>query len=148
MSLIDVHFSEEKLANPAFFPETKDFIGQYAENLQCEAKPFEAGLLLLPEYMKRIYGIFALPQQNGWQLSREYEATTWEDYLLVKLAHNLAAQFGGMIFLGSSLQPLSLEPERFESFDSYAETVLGDAQGLLRQTKKTWIYAHQNRVLR
>lgn len=111
------------------------------------------GWLILPEIMLRLQGIL-LACQPGPEgapelvLAREEEATTWEDFLLMKLAHTLARQLAAQLFLEDGNDPLPIEPERFVTFEDYVERVLEAEDDLVKEIKKAWIYAHRKRAVR
>ncbi|UUZ96254.1 hypothetical protein LJK87_19190 [Paenibacillus sp. P25] len=66
-------------------------------NAEVERVP--EGYLFLPEYMMRIHGIGIDEEDQGWRLWREAEATTWEDFLLMHMAHRLAFKHGLLLEL-------------------------------------------------
>ncbi|MNP24865.1 hypothetical protein D3C76_1176450 [compost metagenome] len=111
------------------------------------------GWLLLPDIMLRLQGILLACQQSPagvpeLLLAREEDATTWEDFLLMKLAHTLAHQLKGQLFFGEVAEPLPVEPERFATFEAYVDRVLEAEDDLVKEIKKTWIYAHRKRAIR
>lgn len=120
----------------------------FAGGIACELEKTDDGFRLMPEYMMRIHGIFIITQDYGWMIAREEEATSWEDYLFVKLAHHLTAEFNGMLFFGESIAPMDASPEKFETFDHYASTVVEREEGMFKETKKHWLYTHRKRTLR
>lgn len=120
----------------------------FAEQQDCDLEPLEAGFLLLPDVMLRKYGVFVFPADGGWKVCREEDATTWEDYLLMKLAHTLADKYEGAIYVSGQEQRLETAPENFATFDHYVETVVAFEQDLVKEMKKYWLYAHRKRALR
>ncbi len=144
MSEIHIHLRGQAVPLPSVLAE-------YAAEWDCELIPIEVprpGYRLLPEIMLRKYGVFVFPADYGLNIAREEDATTWEDYLQVKLAHLLAARFDGILHYDGDLQPVPVTPDNFETFDHYVETVVGQEEPLVREAKKYWIYAHRKRALR
>lgn len=128
--------------------EVTRFLEQFAERWECSIGSYEGGQLVLPPYMLRKHGILFMPESYGWSGSREDDATTWEDYLLVRAVHELADLHGGEIYYGGRETPVPPEPDRFVTFDDYVEFVLENVPGILKETKKMWMYSHQKRSVR
>lgn len=120
----------------------------FAAELNCELEVAYGMTRLMPEYMLRVHGVRLELQDYGWLLIREDEATSWEDYLFVKLAHHLASVFGGVLYYGDSAVPVVANTDKFETFDHYVDTVLERSEGMFKETKKHWLYTHQKRTLR
>lgn len=135
-----VHFSNEK--------KVEAELEIFAVSVECELEKTDYGFHLMPEYMLRIHGIFIIHKDYGWMIAREEDATSWEDYLFVKLAHHLTALFNGMLIFGESISPMNASPEKFETFDHYAATVVEKEEGMFKETKKHWLYTHRKRTLR
>ncbi|TBL68281.1 hypothetical protein [Paenibacillus thalictri] len=108
------------------------------------------GYLLQPEYMLCLHGIYVDEENQGWRFSREMEATTWEDFLLMHVTHRLAAKHALLLEydLPNGIRLTEPTPEHFESFDSYAEQVVSKEEGWLKEMKKNWIYTHRTRNVR
>lgn len=108
------------------------------------------GLLLLPEIIFRKQGVLLAvnPEAGEITVEREEEATTWEDFLLMKVAHNLAQQHGGVLLYEDNPEPLAVEPERFATFEHYVDKVLESEDELVKEMKRVWIYAHRKRAVR
>jgi hypothetical protein len=120
----------------------------FTREIECEIEKTDYGFRLMPEYMLRIHGIFMISAEYGWMIAREEEATSWEDYLFVKLAHYLTARLNGMLFFGESIAPMDAAPEKFETFDHYVATAVEKEEGMFKETKKHWLYTHRKRTLR
>ncbi|UUZ85384.1 hypothetical protein LJK88_18620 [Paenibacillus sp. P26] len=120
-----------------------------AAEWNAEVERVPEGYLFLPEYMMRIHGIGIDEEDQGWRLWREAEATTWEDFLLMHMAHRLAFKHGLLLELeaAGSTRLLEPAPERFATFDHYADQVLAKEEGLVRDIKKNWVYSHRRRSL-
>jgi hypothetical protein len=119
---------------------------QYAADTECELQKTGEGYKLLPDYIYRVHGIDIYVSELGWTLAREeVDATSWEDYLFVKLAHDLAAKYNGNLYFGESKAEITVTPHKFETFDHYVETVLERETGLFKESKKHWLYAHKKR---
>lgn len=92
-----------------------------------------------------------LPKQQALlciTIEREEDATTWEDFLLMKLAHTAAQEFGAELTFGEENIPMAVEPGRFETFEHYVDKVLEFEDELVKEMKKVWIYNHRKRALR
>lgn len=149
----------EALSLQAALPVAREIAGEWGCELiptgEMLVPPFggKSGWLLLPEILFRLQGILLACQPGPGEtpeliIAREEDATTWEDFLLMKLAHTLAYHLQGQLFLGDGTEPLAVEPERFATFDSYVERVLEAEDDLVKEIKKTWIYAHRKRAIR
>ena len=132
-------------ANPS---EVEQYIKLFAIRFECSISEYEDGQLLLPPYMLRKHGLLFMPSADAWIVSREDDATTWEDYLLVLSAHELGEQFGGVIYYGNRKTPVEPDSAQFATFDQYVEFVLDVTPGILKETKKMWMYSHQKRSVR
>ena len=149
----------EALSLQAALPVAREIAGEWGCELiptgEMLVPPFggKEGWLLLPEILYRLQGILLACQQGPTgapelMVAREEDATTWEDFLLMKLAHNLAYRLQGQLFLGEGTEPLPVEPERFATFEAYVDRVLEAEDDLVKEIKKTWIYAHRKRAIR
>lgn len=149
----------EALSLQAALPVAREIAGEWDCELiptgEMLVPPFggKEGWLLLPEILYRLQGILLACQQGPTgapelMVAREEDATTWEDFLLMKLAHNLAYRLQGQLFLGEGTEPLPVEPERFATFEAYVDRVLEAEDDLVKEIKKTWIYAHRKRAIR
>lgn len=123
-------------------------VEDFAVEWNCELQPLESGYLLLPEIMMRKYGVFIFPMDQGWRICREEDATTWEDFLFVNLAHRVAAEFGGTLLLEGYEEPISVNPAKFMTFDHYVEAVVEKEDNLVKDMKRHWIYVHRSRSVR
>jgi hypothetical protein len=105
------------------------------------------GYLLQPEYLLSIHGITVEETPTEWRFAREMDATTWEDFVLMHVTHHLAAKLGLLLQYetAKSLRFIEPTPEQFLTFDHYADRVLSGTEGLVRDMKKNWIYAHRKR---
>lgn len=149
----------EALTLAAALPATREIAGQWGCELiptgEMLVPPFggKEGWLLLPDIMQRLQGVLLACQSGPDEVpelvvAREEDATTWEDFLLMKLAHTLADRLKGRLFVGEGTEPLHVEPERFVTFDTYVERVLEAEDDLVKEIKKAWIYAHRKRAVR
>ncbi|MDB5055190.1 MAG: hypothetical protein JWM44_3240 [Bacilli bacterium] len=124
------------------------FIEHFAEQWACDLQPVADGYLLLPEVMMRKHGIFVFFTEDGCKVCREEDATTWEDFLLMKLAHLLAERCKGVLRIDGEGEPLQVAPDHFATFDHYVETVLENYDDVVKDMKKYWLYTHRNRSFR
>ncbi|RAU92265.1 hypothetical protein [Paenibacillus sp. YN15] len=153
----------EALSLPAALPAAREIAGKWGCELvptgEMLVPPFggKEGWLLLPDIMHRLQGILLACRQGPagvpeLLVAREEEATTWEDFLLMKLAHTLAYRLKGQLFFGEEMgeetEPLPVEPERFATFEAYVDRVLEAEDDLVKEIKKAWIYAHRKRAIR
>lgn len=114
------------------------------------------GFLLLPEIMQRLQGILIAENSGAPELGttdeltveRDEEATTWEDFLLMKVAHTLAAELDAQLYYNEGLEPIEIAQEDFATFEHYVDRVLEFEDDLVREMKKAWIYAHKKRAVR
>ena len=139
---------ELHIRNNAAHVLLEPFLQEFAEMWACELMPLEDRHVLLPEVMLRKHGLFVFKLADGYKVCREEDATTWEDFLLMRLAHLLADRGRGTLQLNGEGKPLEVEPHRFETFDDYVEKVLEFEDDLVRDMKKYWIYAHRKRTIR
>jgi hypothetical protein len=121
---------------------------QFASEWDCELQPIESGYILFPPIMLRKYGIFFFSADYGWKAAREEDATSWEDFLFAKLAHELGASFEGTLYYEDGVTPKMPEPHKFATFDHYVETILEHTPGIVKETKRVWLYSHQKRSVR
>jgi hypothetical protein len=124
------------------------YLEPFAMLWSCDLQPIEDGYLLLPEVMLRKYGIFIFAIEEGFKVCREEDATSWEDFLLMKLVHELAERWKGTLYFAGEGEPLEVAPQKFATFDDYVHTVLEFEDELVRDMKKYWLYTHQRRALR
>ncbi len=120
----------------------------FSIEVESDMTMIEEGYKLMPEYMMRFHGVFLFFRNYGFMVAREEEATSWEDYLFVKLAHYLTAELNGLLHFGEAISPMDATPEKFASFDHYVETAVENEKGMFKQTKKHWLYTHRKRTLR
>ncbi|MBP1156403.1 MULTISPECIES: hypothetical protein [unclassified Paenibacillus] len=121
-----------------------------AEEWNAVVQQVPEGYILLPEYMMRIHGIQIAEEPGGWRFERDANATTWEDFLLMHITHRLAANYGLLLEFEwkGTMRFIEPTPHEFHTFDAYAEKVLAKEEGLVRDMKKNWIYAHRTRYVR
>jgi len=108
------------------------------------------GYRLLPEYMLRIHGVWCGVRDGAWSFERDSDATTWEDFVLMHASHTLAARHGSLLTYDGGAHGMFVEPrpESFRTFDDYAEFVTRKDEGLIKDMKLKWIYAHRTRYVR
>ncbi len=148
MAVPELHLAPHR-AEAASAAAMEAAVTAFAAANECELLPAADGFVLLPEVMQRKHGVFVFPLAGGGvKVCREEDATTWEDYLMVKLAHELAAEWGGELRLDGEGEPFDVSPASFATFDHYVETVLAFDDDLVKQMKRTWIYAHRKRFIR
>lgn len=122
-------------------------LGTLGEAWNVTLRSIPEGYLLQPEYLLSIHGITIEQTSTEWRFSREADATTWEDFLLMHITHQLAAKMTLLLQYESSngIRFVEPTPEHFLTFDHYADRVLAGTEGLVRDMKKNWIYAHRKR---
>jgi hypothetical protein len=144
----ELHLQLKQTAE-ASFPELVElFLVHFAEQWFCDLQPVEDGFVLLPEVMMRKYGIFILFIDEGCKICREDDATSWEDFLMMKLAHTLAERYKGTLRIDGEGEPLEIEPDHYATFDHYVEKVVERYDDVVKDMKKYWLYTHRNRSLR
>lgn len=140
----------------------RPILTRIAEEWGCELIPSmemlfppfggKPGLLVLPEIIFRKMGILVAsetgPGGMAITVEREEDATTWEDFLVMKLAHTVAHEFGAKLYYEEHPEPMGVEPERFATFEHYVETVLENEDDLVREMKRVWMYTHRKRAVR
>ncbi|RAV20236.1 hypothetical protein [Paenibacillus contaminans] len=139
---------ELHIRNQAAHVLLEPFLQEFAKTWECELVPLEDRYVLYPEVMLRKHGLFLFKLADGYKVCREEDATTWEDFLLMRLAHLLADRGRGRLQLNGEGEPLEVEPHRFATFDDYVDKVLEYEDDLVRDMKKYWIYAHRKRSIR
>jgi hypothetical protein len=124
-----------------------DELQKLALQWNAEVRQTPEGFVFLPEYIKRIHGIFFVESTGKWECWRDAAATTWEDFLLMHITHRIADKYALMLQyeFSRSTRLVESRPDLYATFDSYADQVLAKEEGLVRDIKKNWIYAHQNR---
>lgn len=120
----------------------------FAEQWECELEQRDGAYVLLPPFMLRMHGIRFERDDHGWLCEREDDATTWEDYLMVRFAHETAAALSGHLRYGGRERQIVPEPDSFATFDLYVETVLAGSPSIVKETKKMWMYSHRKRSMR
>ena len=119
---------------------------------QMERIPEEGGgFRLMPPLLYGIHGIGCEERDGKWCFWREAMATTWEDFLLMHLTHTAAADLGSLLAYvqaDGSMRLVEPTPEAFASFDAYADYVVRNEQGIVRDMKRNWIYTHRTRYVR
>jgi hypothetical protein len=133
---------------PDFQEVIEPFLIHFAEQWACHVQPIEDGFRLLPEVMMRKHGIFIFIMEQGCKVCREEDATSWEDFLLMKLSHSLANRHQAVLRLDGEGEPMVVSPDDFATFDHYVETVLEQYDDVVKDMKKYWLYTHRNRSLR
>jgi hypothetical protein len=105
---------------------------------------------LMPEYMLGIHGITCELFEGKWRFSRDHEATSWEDFLLMHLTHQLAAKHASLLQYGEALDASLVEPapEIFATFAHYADYVTRKETGIMKDIKVKWLYTHRKRFIR
>jgi len=125
---------------------------QLCSHWDCTLRDIPSGYLILPDNIMRWHGIFAVREDGGWRFYREQEATTWEDFLLMHCTHYLADKYGVNLYYpnidGEWGTEISPEPQQFADFDLYVDRVVRNAEGLVKEMKKKWIYDHRKKHLR
>jgi hypothetical protein len=105
--------------------------------------------LLLPDYILRKHGIVCEEIDGFWQFRRGHDATTWEDFLLMHIAHHLAAKHDSLLQYGASMDTvIEPTPVSFNTFEHYANYVTRKEAGIMKEIKVKWLYTHQKRHLR
>lgn len=137
-----------RMKDGGLLPPVESALETFAESFALEIAPVEAGYLLLPDVMLRKYGIFLFPMERGYRVCREEDATSWEDFLMMHLAHHLSDQFGAELYVEDRDEIIEVAPHKFATFDHYVETVVEKDNELVRDMKKYWLYAHRKRSLR
>jgi hypothetical protein len=137
-----------KQATPHFQQLIEPFVEHFAEQWACDIQRIEEGFLLLPEVMMRKHGIFIFFMEAGCKICREEDATSWEDFLLMKLSHTLADRYEAALTIEGEGEPLEVAPDNYATFDHYVETVLERYDDVVKDMKKYWLYTHRNRSLR
>ena len=137
-----------KQATPDFQQQIEPDLQQFAEMWACDIQPIDDGYLLLPEVMMRKHGIFVFFIEEGCKVCREEDATSWEDFLLMNLAHTLAERYNANLLIDGEGKPLEVAPDHFATFDHYVETVLERYDDVVKDMKKYWLYTHRNRSFR
>lgn len=139
-------------AMPAIRKLEEEWGCEYVRSEEMLFPPFggKPGLLLLPELMFRKQGILitTIPGTGHLTIEREEEATTWEDFLMMKLAHTLAGQLQAELYYGDDSEPMLVEPHRFETFEHYVDKVLEHEEDVVKEMKRVWIYTHRKRAVR
>jgi hypothetical protein len=128
----------------------------FARDFQCELRPMDgsgrAGFHILPEVLYRLHGVHVTKEEapGVWCLSRYDDATTQEDFLLMHLAHKLAALHDGQLFFGSMDEDYRIDVDisSFQTFEHYAEKIVAKDTGLVKQMKQNWIFTHRKRHIR
>jgi hypothetical protein len=125
-------------------------LAKLAEEWELTIRTTPNGYLVQPEYSKSIHGLVVEEEPRGWRFSREMDATTWEDFLLMHISHRLAAKHGILLHYEFFTSTRIVEPalHEFDTFDHYADKVVSNEQGLVRDMKKNWIYTHRSRYIR
>ncbi|WP_199614588.1 hypothetical protein [Paenibacillus alkalitolerans] len=105
---------------------------------------------LVPPLMLGIHGIWCELRNGRWSFWRESDATTWEDFLLMNVTHRLAYWHESLLGYssGSGTRLLEPTPDVFLTFDHYADHVVRNEEGIVKDIKKNWIYTHRNRYVR
>jgi hypothetical protein len=137
-----------KQAIPDFQQQIEPDLQQFAEQWVCDIQPIDDGYLLLPEVMMRKHGIFVFFMDEGCKVCREEDATSWEDFLLMNLAHTLADRHNATLKIDGEGKSLEVAPDHYATFDHYVETVLERYDDVVKDMKKYWLYTHRNRSLR
>jgi hypothetical protein len=137
-----------KQVTPDFQRLMEPYVEHFAEQWACDIQQIEDGYLLLPEVMMRKHGIFIFFMDEGCKVCREEDATSWEDFLLMKLAHLLADRYKATLRIDGEGEPLEVAPDHYATFDHYVETVLERYDDVVKDMKKYWLYTHRNRSLR
>jgi hypothetical protein len=137
-----------KQAIPDFQQQIEPDLLQFAEHWVCDIQPIDDGYLLLPEVMMRKHGIFVFFMEEGCKVCREEDATSWEDFLLMNLAHTLADRHNAILKIDGEGKSLEVAPDHYATFDHYVETVLERYDDVVKDMKKYWLYTHRNRSLR
>jgi hypothetical protein len=127
-----------------------DACRQLADELELRFEPFEQGYRFMPEEVYAIDGILVTNDGNEWSFWREVEATSIEDFLLMHITHRLASELGAMLYYEwpSSGRFVEPTPEHFETFEDYADFVTRNDEGIIKDTKKTWLYNHMKNTVR
>lgn len=137
-----------KHLTPGFQQTIEPFLEEFSRTWLCDLQSIDDGYLLLPEVMMRKHGIFLFLLEEGCRVCREEDATTWEDFLLMNLAHNLAEELNATIRLDGDGKSLEVAPDDYATFDHYVETVLERYDDVVKDMKKYWLYTHRNRSIR
>jgi hypothetical protein len=127
-------------------------LGELALEWNCEMRRTPEGYLFLPEYMMRIHGINFDLDVDGkrWECWRDAEATSWEDFLLMHITHYIGDKYGLLLEYEFSRSTRLVEPriDLFTTFDTYVEQVVAKEDGVVKDIKKNWMYAHRSRNVR
>lgn len=131
--------------------ELKPMLEKIAAELELELiDEQEQGYRLLPSYILGIYGVTCERAEARWRFWRESDATTWEDFVLMHVTHRLAHELDSLLSYvwPSRVQMVEPTPDKFLTFDHYADFVVSKEDGLVRDMKKNWIYNHRKRFVR
>jgi hypothetical protein len=128
----------------------KSMLSQLADDLELSFEPYEDGYRFMPEEIYAIDGIQVTNNGDEWSFWREVEATSIEDFLLMHITHRLASELGLLLYYewttsGKFVEPT---PEHFQSFEDYADYVTRNDVGVIKDTKKTWLFNHMKKVVR
>ncbi|WP_248929624.1 hypothetical protein [Paenibacillus hamazuiensis] len=136
------------LSSKAFSMEEE--LQLFAEEWDFTVRKVPEGFVIEPEEMLCIDGINVEEEAKGWRFWREFDATTWEDFLLMHITHHIAAKYGILIEydLPTGSRLVEPTPEEFETFDDYAEHVVRKEEGWVKEMKKNWIYTHRTKYIR
>ena len=127
-----------------------DVLRQLAEELELTLEPFENGYRFMPEEIYAIDGIMVTNDGDEWSFWREVEVTSIEDFMLMHITHRIASELGAILYYewatsGKFVEPT---PEHFETFEDYADYVTRNDEGIIKDTKKTWLFNHMKKVVR
>jgi hypothetical protein len=105
---------------------------------------------LLPAYPLGIHGIACERADQEWSFSRDEDATSWEDFLLMHITHRIADTYGLLLHYQFAKHGKYVEStfQHFSTFDHYANYVVRNDQGIVRDIKRKWLYDHQKRFMR
>lgn len=129
----------------------RDELEQLSEEWQLDLIQITPTLFRMqPAVHLTIHGITCEQHDELWGFSRDEEATAWEDFLLMHVTHRIADEHGLLLYYEFTNSGKFVEPtiQHFLSFDDYANYVVRNEQGLVRDMKKKWLYDHQKRFIR
>ncbi len=131
---------------------------ELAQEIEQIAKEFDLTIVksgeyscqLIPVHHLGVYGITCEREGHEWCFSRDEDATSWEDFLLMHMTHRIADHHGLLLYYQFRNNGKFVEPTlaHFASFDLYVEYVVRNHQGMMKDMKKKWLYAHKKRFIR
>jgi hypothetical protein len=125
----------------------KTMLRQLADELELSFEPYEDGYRFMPEEIYAIEGVQVTQHGDEWHFWRDVEATTVEDFLLMHITHRLASDLGIPLFyeFPTSGQLVDATPEHFETFEDYTDYATRNDEGMIKDSKKAWLFSHMEK---